>query len=336
MKLLKYLFFLLLIVIIGTSIYIATLDGNYDINKSRIIKVPVEVVFNEVNDFKKWEKWNPWYELDTTIIASFPESTSGVGASYTWTGADGNGSMETLSIIPNKEIIQQINFGIGSKPEVYWKFNTIDKNTEVTWGMKGKSGFMEKAYWLTQGGIEENLTPMHERGLELLEQQLLKELEKHTIEIKGIVDYGGGYYLYQTMACKVENQKAKMGELFPIIMSYMAEHKIEASGKPFTLTHKWDEVNNTTIFSACIPIKERVITTGAILTGFLKPQKTFKTILKGDSKFLYNAWEEAFNALNEQGFTEKKGGEPFEIYTVSPHDTANPTKWVSEIYIPIN
>lgn len=336
MKLLKYIFFLVLIVVIGASIYIATLDGNYDVKQSRLIKAPIEVVFNEVNDFKNWENWGPWYEMDSTIVASFPEVTSGVDASYTWTGKDGNGSMKTISLIPNKEIIQQIDFETGTTPEVYWQFNKIENDTEVTWGMKGKSGFMEKFYWLTQGGIEKNMAPMYTRGLELLDVHILKELEKHSIESKGVVDYGGGFYLYQTTSCKMDDIEQKMGEMFPAVMKYMTDNAIEASGKAFTLNHKWDEVNKTTMFSTCIPVKERVITTGDVLTGFLKPQKTFKTVLTGDYKFLYEAWESAYKALNEQGFTEIEGSEPFEVYSVSPHDTSNPSKWITEIYIPIN
>ena len=335
MKFLKYIFFLLLILVIGLSMYIATLDGTYNVKQSRTIKAPIEVIFNDVNDFKNWQNWGPWYEMDSTIVAIFPEVTSGVGASYTWTGADGNGSMKTLSLIPNKEIIQQIDFGTGSTSEVYWNFNKVNDSTEITWGMRGKSGFTEKAYWLTQGGIEKSMKPMYERGLQLLEQHILKELERHSIEIKGVVDYGGGYYLYQTTSCKIEAIEQKMGELFPVIMKYMSDNNLESFGKPFTINHKWDEENNTAMFSACMPVKERIITTGDILTGFLKPQKTFKTILKGDYKFSYEAWETAYKSLNEQGFIEVEAGEPLKIYSMGPHDTANPTKWITEIYIPI-
>ncbi|MFK5958328.1 MAG: GyrI-like domain-containing protein [Lutibacter sp.] len=335
MKLLKYIFFLFLILIIGVSIYIATLDGNYNINKSRMIKAPVEVVFNEVNDFKNWENWGPWYELDSTITASFPDNTSGIGASYTWTGADGNGSMETLSIIPNKEIIQQIDFGTGTKPEVYWQFNVVNKNTEVTWGMKGKSGFMEKAYWLTQGGIKKNMTPMYERGLELLNNYITKEMEKHTIEIKGIVDYGGGYYLYQTTACKFSEIDKKTEEMFPLIMNYMKENNIQPAGKPFTITHKWDEENGTIMFSTCIPVSERIVTTGDVLTGFIKPQKMFKTLFTGNYKYLPDAWKTAFKNLYTENLKELPNAEPLEVYLVNQEDTPNPAKWVTEIYIPI-
>lgn len=336
MKVLKYIFILLLILVIGVSIYIATLDGNYNVKQTRTIKAPIEVVFNEVNDFKNWKNWGPWYEIDSTIVASFPEVTSGVGASYTWTGAEGNGSMKTISLVLNKEIIQQIDFGTGTTPEVYWNFNKVNDSTEITWGMRGKSNFTEKAYWITQGGIEKNMKPMYERGLQLLEQHILKELEKYTIDIKGVVDYGGGYYLYQTTSCKRENIERKMNEMFLVILKYLDENAINSAGKPFTINHKWDEENNTVMFSACVPVKERIITIGDILTGLLKPQKTFKTILTGDYKYSYEAWEAAYNTLNEQGFTELEDGEPIQVYSVNPHDTSNPSKWISEIYIPIN
>ncbi len=326
---------MLLAVVIILSIYVAVSEGNYNIKRSRVIKAPVEVVFENVNDFKNWENWSPWFEMDPTIVTSYPDTTSGVGSSYSWKGKDGSGSMKTISAIPNKEIMQQVDFNSDSKPEVYWNFTKVDLGTEVTWGMRGKNSFGEKFYWLFKGGIEKNTIPIYDRGLELLEKHILTELEKHSFETKGAVDYGGGYYLYQTTSCKIEDIEKKMSEMFPIVIKFMSDNSIESSGKPFTLNHKWDEQNNTAMFSACIPIKERVITTDDVLTGYLKPQKTFKTIFKGDYKFANEAWETAYNQLVAQGFTEIPGAEPFEFYVVGPKDSRNPAKWVTEIYIPI-
>lgn len=335
MKYLKYFVFLLLAAVIVMAIYGAFLESNYDIKRSRFIKAPAEVVFDNVNDFKNWENWNPWFESDPTMVTTYPDTTSGVGASYSWKGKSGSGSIKTISVLPNKEIIHQINFGKNSTPEIYWNFNEVDKGTDVIWGMRGKNSFTEKFYWLFKGGIEKNTIPTYDRGLELLEQHILKELEKHSFETKGVVDYGGGFYLYQTVSCQIQEIENKMNELFLVVEKYMADNNIAASGKPFTLNHKWDEENNTAMFSACIPVKERVITTGDVLTGYLKPQKTFKTIFKGDYKFSNDAWEAAYNGLAAQGFSEIEGGEPFEIYTVGPNETANPAKWVTEIYIPV-
>jgi len=335
MKSLKYIFFFILILIIGTSIYIATLDGSYNIKQSRTMEVPLTMAFKNVNDFKNWENWGPWHELDSTIVSSISEISSGVGSSYTWTGKDGNASLRTISTFPNKEIIQQIDFDTDSTSEVYWTFEKAEDSTKITWGMKGKNSFGEKAYWLINGEKEKNIVTLHKRGLELLEQHLKKEMDKHSTEYKGVVDYGGGYYLYQTVSCRTKEASKKMEEIFPKIIEFMVANNIEASGKPFTLNHQIDLLNNTIIFSACIPIKERVITEGTILTGFLEPQKTFKTIFNGAYKFLPEVWPNIYKKLNERDYIPVQKGFSFEIYTISPNQTENPAEWVTEIYIPI-
>jgi effector-binding domain-containing protein len=336
MRSLKYVILLLLILIIGGSIYIATLENNFDIKQTKTIEAPAEVIFNSINEYKTWKEWGPWYETDSTIVVSYPEITSGVGATYMWTGIEGVGSMKTISLVTNEELIQQIDFGTGSTPEIYWKLNTVDSGTEVTWGMRGKHSFKEKIYWLYKGGMEQDMDPMFKKGLELLEVHILKEMDKHSFEFKGVVDYGGGFYLYQTTACKIDLVNQKLNVMIDSITKFMADNTLEPSGKPFMLSHEWDEVNNTTMFSACIPVNERIITTGEVLTGFLEPQKTFKTVFKGNYKFSYEAWAAANKALTEQGYTEVDSGEPFEVYKIRPIDTPNPANWVTDIYIPIN
>ena len=335
MKTFKYSIILIAVFFIVTSIYIALLDGDYDIKQTRKMNISSEVIFEHINDFKNWQHWGPWYELDPNIVASFHEKTIGVGATYNWTGKDGSGSMKTISLIENKELIQEIDFETGSTPEVYWILNELERETEVTWGMRGKSSFAEKAYWLTQGGIEKNLKPMYERGLELLELHLIKEMDKHSFEFKGVVDHGGGFYLYQTSTCNIEESDIKMKKMLNTVSSYINDNNIQSYGKPFLITHNWDEINKTTTFSICFPINERLETNGAILIGYLKPQKTFKTVFKGDYKYSELAWNSAFKELSNQGFKFIETSEPFEVYLVSPRDTSNPAHWVTEIYLPI-
>ncbi|WP_111706382.1 SRPBCC family protein [Lutibacter citreus] len=335
MKYLKYILLLVLILTIGFSIYISTLDSEYDVSANKTIKAPKELIFNTINDYKTWQHWGPWYEIDPTIVASYPDVTSGIGASYSWIGKEGNGSMKTLSLVPNKEIIQQIDFGTGSTPEIYWDINYTENGNKVTWGMRGKSTFTEKAYWLTQGGIEKNMTPMYNRGLELLETYLLKEMDKHSFKIIGEVEHGGGFYLYQKTTCKTTEADILMGKMFTEVQEYMTLNSIDSAGKPFLLTHNWDETNNSTTFSTCIPVSEKINTSSSILTGLLEPQKTFKTIYKGSYQYSYKAWEAAYKALSEQGFTQLENGEPYEVYKIRPIDNPNPASWITEIYIPI-
>lgn len=335
MKVFKYLFFLVLIAVIGLCVYIAIQKSDYNVASSKLIKAPAEVIFEDINELKNWQYWGPWKEEDPTIVASYPEKTSGVGGSYSWTGREGDGNIKTISLVPNKEIIQEIDFGRGKPATVYWNFEEKPEGTNVTWGMKGESSFMEKAFLLFSGGIEKMVKPMYDRGLVLYDQYIKKEINKTSFEHKGMVEHGGGFYLYQTTSCKMEDVSTKMAQMFRHLNTYIAEKGITPNGKPFTLTHKWDDKNKTSMFSSCIPVKEKMRTTNDVLIGFLPSQKTYKTIYNGNYNDSYKAWENAFTTLAKEGFKSKSNGEAFEVYTVNPNDTKNPAKWITEIYIPI-
>ena len=55
MKILKYLFFLLLIVIIGAAVYFGTKDGKFNVAATKTIEAPVDLIFEQVNDYKNWQ-----------------------------------------------------------------------------------------------------------------------------------------------------------------------------------------------------------------------------------------------------------------------------------------
>ena len=92
MKFIKFLLFLVLIAIIAGAIYFATQDGTYQIESSREINAPKEVVYEIVQDLKTWEDWGPWKKEDPTMVFSYRDKTVGEGASYNWQG-DMDGSL---------------------------------------------------------------------------------------------------------------------------------------------------------------------------------------------------------------------------------------------------
>ena len=78
MKLLKYLFFLLLIVLIGGAVYFGTKDGSFDVSETKTINAPVSMLYANVNDFKNWQEWGPWMEEDPEYENNYAEKTEGV------------------------------------------------------------------------------------------------------------------------------------------------------------------------------------------------------------------------------------------------------------------
>ena len=338
MKALKYIFLILLALIVVASIYLATLDGKYDVKRSRIIKANPEVVFDNINDYKNWQEWGPWYEEDPSIKVTYADNTVGEGGSYSWTSKDGDGTMNTLKVEKPKRIEQEIIFKTpfgDMKSDVYWNFDKADKGTNVTWGMKGEMGFFTR--WMAKG-MEEQIGPMEERGLELLDEVIQKEVRAYSIESNGVVDYGGGYYLYTTTSCKIDEIEHKFPTMLMKVGKFVRENDVRTTGGPFSLYHKFDQDNGTAMFSVCYPIPEKMITPKDtdIVSGFMKSGIYYKTTLKGSYENSEEAWIKAMEAVkNLEGYTELENGEPFEIYVNSPMTTANPADLISEIYIPV-
>jgi len=338
MKILKYLFFIILIAIIGGSLYLATMDGKYDIQRSRLIKASPEMIFYDLNDYKNWKEWGPWYEEDPTIVATYAENTVGEGGSYSWTGKEGSGTMKTLKVDKPKRIDQEIIFKTpfgDMRSEVYWILKREKEGTNVTWGMKGAMGFFSR--WMA-AGMEEQIGPMEERGLELLDKVIQKKIEDYSIITNGVVDLSGRYYLYTSTSSRIDEVGDKYPTLLLKIYGFNKENNVKTTGGPFTLYHKYDEDNGTTLFSVCYPVEEKMITPKGsdILSGFMKAGKYFKTTLRGSYENSKEAWETAMREVNNlDGYRMMENGEPFEEYVNNPHSTPNPADLLTEIYIPV-
>lgn len=69
------------------------LPGEFTVEQSRVVKGDAAEVFALVGDLRRWEEWMPWYEMDPTIVTTFGEKTTGVGARQTWTGKEGDGEI---------------------------------------------------------------------------------------------------------------------------------------------------------------------------------------------------------------------------------------------------
>ena len=340
MKILKYLLFLILLIFIGSAIYFGTKESSYEIKDALIIQAPTQVVFDKVNNLKSWEQWKTWINEDPNINFNYAEQTSGEGASFSWDGKE-SGSITTTKVIPNKEIEQELT-GRTSRGEVkskiYWKFDEIDGNTDVTWTMKGDHSLIDKIYYSISGA--DFNTDMHKRkksALDDISKEVGEDMQRYSINVDGITQYGGGYYMYVTSAAKQGQVREKMVPMMGEVERFVSRNNLNDAGKPFLLYNEVNQANNTVIFSTCFPVREQVITpqTSPVLCDFMEPVTAVKTSLKGNYDHFLEAYEKTRRYIEENGYQEDPQRKVFEVYVTDPEKVVNPAEWLTEIYIPI-
>ncbi|WP_034044254.1 SRPBCC family protein [Wocania ichthyoenteri] len=338
MKTLKYILFLLLIGIIGSAIYIAVQPNEFEVTRTRTIKAPVSIIYDNVVDLKNWEAWSSWVEADPDMKITLSEQTKGVNGSYSWEDKDGVGTMKITETVPNTSIKQEMQFAEFPSSDVSWKFiPNDDGSTEAKWSISGKNlPFVFKMFSILMGGMEKQIGPHYERSLEKLDSIVIASMKKYSVTVNGLTNHSGGYYLYNTTSCKISDLENKMTEMLPKIIEYALKNNINMAGSPFVAYHKWDEENNAVMFSYCVPTTEKIITTDSnILTGQLQPFKAIKTTLNGDYNNLKEAWETATKHIKENNFEEVHNLPALEVYLTDPTSKPNPADWITEIYIPI-
>jgi effector-binding domain-containing protein len=342
MKIFKYILFLILIVIIGASVYIGTKDGSYDVAVTQQIPAPESLLFEQVNELRNWQLWGPWNEADPEMSVSYGAISAGEGASYAWKSEiEGNGSISTQKTVKNDTILQKITFETplgDSNSNVYWYFSSKEIGvTNITWGMKGNHSFLEKLFLSFQEEpFDKSLERMFEKGLVNMKNIVEESMNQYQITVEGIKEYGGGYYLYTTATSKIKELGDKMGPMMGKVADFAAQNNITISGMPFTIYSDWDELNGNTIFSTALPINERIIINqGDVLCGYMESLSALKITLKGNYSHLAEAYQNGENYMKQNRLVKDQSRHLFEIYANDPGNLPNPADWLTEIYIPI-
>ena len=336
MRILKYLFLLLLLSFVALSIFVATQKGDFTIEKSQIINAPKATVFNFVNDYRNWEDFNTMISEDPEMKIMFPKKTMGPGASFSWEGKEESGDVLTVFVKENDSISQKMNFN-GASSSVFWSFKDTIGGTKLTWKTTGKMSFMMKVTTIIDGGMNEILGEKYEKSLANIDKTLDFELNSYAVKVNGVVKKLGTHYVRQTFTSEISKVQKNAQIVFPKLLAFCKQNNIELNGKPFIIYHTYNEINKLTKISICIPIKYQILTSSGsdILTGKLEPFDALKTTLMGDYSHSKNALDKAKTHINTNAIALDVAFSHIENFTISKTEVKNPSKWVTEIYFPL-
>lgn len=335
MRILKYIVLLLLLALVGITVYVATQKGDFEVTRSSIIKTQRSTVFDYVNDYKNWETFGSWMK-DSDIKFNYDAKTIGAGGRTSFVSGSDDGNIRTVFVKENDSIAQRANFN-GTTAILSWKFRDTIGGTKVTVYSKGKMDLMTKISSFFKGGITSIVGDIYEKSLRNLDKTLNYEMKTYSIKVNGIVQRPSGFCLKQTVSCHIKSVPKNIKIMMPRMVHFFTKNKIPMAGKPFVMYDRYDVANDIAIISVCIPVSQQInISDGSdVSSGEIIAFTCLKTTLTGDYSHSGEAWKKAEKYITDNGLKPNFAGSYSEVYVKTIDDIKQPSKWVTEIYIPV-
>ena len=160
------------VVLVGLVVFINSRPNSFCFTRSAAIPAPASMLFEQVNDFHKWEDWSPWARMDPDAKNSYDGPAAGVGAKFAWEGKKtGAGAMTLIESKPDELIRIKLDFLKPMKATniAEFTFAPTTGGTVVTWSMSGTNSFAGKAFGLIVD-CEKMCGTQFEQGLENLRE----------------------------------------------------------------------------------------------------------------------------------------------------------------------
>lgn len=135
----KKILLVLVLVLVAFLLVGAFLPKHVTVARSTTIAADRAKVHALCSDLTRWPEWSPWTKIDPSVVVKLGPVTSGVGASQTWTGKDGNGELKLTKSDPESGIAYDMAFVNGDHKSPAVSTMTYRPNgaaTDVTWTLE--------------------------------------------------------------------------------------------------------------------------------------------------------------------------------------------------------
>lgn len=123
----------LFVILVIISIF---LPSSTAVSRSIRIAEQPEKVFPYVNDFRQFNRWSPWANIDPDTRYEFSGPDTGVGARLEWSSEDpsvGKGSQEIIESVAPSKVATRLEFDGQGDAVANYLLAPNDGGTEVTW-----------------------------------------------------------------------------------------------------------------------------------------------------------------------------------------------------------
>lgn len=186
MKFLRYLMYFLLLILVVFLVVAFIQPKQITVQRERVIDAPVEVVFEHMNDLKKWEKWSYWHNMDPDWKVEYSIPSSGKGAYYKWESEDPNvgaGVCTIIESIPNEKVACELDFRDWEDGVSHSKVERMGDKTKATMYMTLDAGMNPINRVVNSFLVAPMLKPSYDTSLSNLDAYL-QDLPPAIIEVE--------------------------------------------------------------------------------------------------------------------------------------------------------
>lgn len=321
---------LLAALLLAILIYLATLDGRFQVRREIEIAAPVEAVFAAILDFKSWPAWSPWlmHEADAKIVYS--DNYQEEGGFYSWEGkVVGAGKLTHVGIHSGKAIAQEIEFlrPFKSRSQVNWGFENKDDNTLVSWEMAGRMPFLFRF-------MAKRMEPMigrdYELGLALLSGYMNADAPHPNIAFSGSEELQEfNYWAIPFSGNLRQLETARRTNIETLEGSAGGQ-----AGLALTLYYPFNPEASDYQAEIAVPISD-----STPLSNYKRREfsggRYFKMTLHGDHQFLPLGWHALSSHCRMHKIKFDKTRPALEIYHDDPQQTGDSNQVLTALYLPI-
>jgi len=340
MKIVKRILIGIIILILLIVLVSFFLPSTVHVQRSEKVNATNAVIYDFVNDLKKWKHWSPWFSIDTTTVYTFSENPVGEGAWYTWKSENPEVREGKLTIIKNKQfsIIEcEMDFGPMGISTSTFRFDSIENGTNITWSMDSEGKGITWYFYVMSKYInlfmDKGIGASFERGLKSLKSVSEAVPKKETIAgfdvEERMLEKMNVLSIRETL--KNDEIGKRIGQNYSLIGQYMSKENIMEINSPMIILHNMDTAASEIEFA--IPVGANAKSKGKIIFSELPSTNAYVVKFYG----LYSKTAPVYDAAKK--YIESKGkkisGPSREVYITDPGIEKDTAKWLTEIVFPI-
>lgn len=159
----------LLLAVVAIAVILMIIPEEFHAEKSIVVNGSKAEVAAFVKDFDEYNKWNPWFRIDSTMTSKVE------GKVYSWACENPNVGTGTQTLVFESEdsIAHEISFTspMESSANAYFTFQEVEGGTKVSWGFNSDGNMFAGLIFDPSGNVGDSYT----QGLGFLKEEFEKK-----------------------------------------------------------------------------------------------------------------------------------------------------------------